>query len=111
MITFVFFQRYSAVEVYIAEPYADGGDINQQRDQPSIENLNSLKFVRESVIIESGCEFTFNLLPFVTNSQNQPSQGAQTQQQRMLLRSPYHNSIPIRPSGKMNTIVWQLILS
>ncbi|CAL8101728.1 unnamed protein product [Orchesella dallaii] len=84
-------QRYSAVEVYTAEGTSSSGDA--YRPTPA-EKLSNIKYTRESVIIESGCDFTFNLFPYMSDFQNpsEQQQGttAQTIKQQMFLRSPYH---------------------
>jgi len=85
-------QRYSVVEVYTAESSNPSTDPYHQQMQAPLENLNDIRFSRESVIIESGCDFTFNLLPLIASAQapsERPSNYGNPQQQ-VLLKSPYH---------------------
>lgn len=109
-------QRYSVVEVYIAErtpPTIPESNQNQQHLQHQTpEHIN---FVRETVIIESGCDFTLHLLPLLAiGGHAQAVHDPKTPPpQHAVLRSPYHRTVPTMgrageselPSTEPNSVV------
>jgi len=97
------FQRYSAVEVYVTDhkelllgPNSTNGSGNAVQTLYNI--FRTTNFIRESVVVESGCDFTFNLLPILMKNQNNsPATGTRKDDLHnyRILKSPFHKDHPI----------------
>lgn len=85
-------QRYSAVEVYTAE----NSPVDVDPSSSGFENryLQDIQFTRESVIIESGCDFSLNLLTLFGSRLKADKDVHGPPQQKMFLRSPFQTTPP-----------------
>lgn len=98
----MYLQRYSAVEVYVMENSGGISDIFDPKPtlQSIMERFKNGHFFREFVVVESGCDFSYNLLPLIVQKnkeQSRPSihnNDGGPPHSYHFLRSPYHTTNP-----------------